>query len=285
MDSVCEIFAPLLQGIPLAIINHTDSRKPEALIRNIYEYKVSRIILVPSLLASILNTLQLILNNNNNNGEKQWAASQLLESVELWICSGETLTMELATEFFQLIPFGAELCNFYGCTEIMADVCCVRLTNPMLNGLIQTKGSSQAIPIGLDVVNNTIIYIGNPVTNLPLAIGEIGEICVTGENVTAGYLKTDGAIVPFESISITANNKERIYYTGDLGYIAKERNVKLLYFMGRKDSQIKIRGQKVNLLEIEAVLLKSLPNLIQQVCILTKTSADSLVSFKKPFIY
>ena len=68
--------------------------------------------MVPSLLRSILTTTYLL-------GE---AARKSLESIKLWICSGEILTKDLLVDFFDTFPTGAALCNFYGSTELMADV-------------------------------------------------------------------------------------------------------------------------------------------------------------------
>jgi len=112
IDSAAEIFAPLLQGYSITVFGKHITANPNILIQRIADNGITRLVLVPSLLRSILATTYLL-------GD---VARKRLESIKLWICSGETLTKDLLINFFNTFSTGAKLCNFYGSTELMADV-------------------------------------------------------------------------------------------------------------------------------------------------------------------
>lgn len=70
------------------------------------EYKIERLVLVPTLLRSLLMFLSL-------------QDEQLLYNLRIWVCSGEPLSLQLAKEFFDYFEEGThQLCNFYGSTEV-----------------------------------------------------------------------------------------------------------------------------------------------------------------------
>ena len=114
MDSVSEIFGPLLQGLPLYIFDKQVTSSPDVLIQRLEDFKITRLVLVPSLLRAILQTLKLL--------DEEGTGKTILSSLKLWICSGETLTKELLIAFYERFSSGVKLCNFYGSTEIMGDV-------------------------------------------------------------------------------------------------------------------------------------------------------------------
>jgi acyl-coenzyme A synthetase/AMP-(fatty) acid ligase len=111
VDSVAEIFGPLLQGRSIHIFGDKIKSRVHDLIQKLTDYQITRITVVPSLLRAILTTLDLL-------GTK---ATEDLRCVALWICSGEALTKELLHDFFTTFPAGVSLCNFYGSTEIGGD--------------------------------------------------------------------------------------------------------------------------------------------------------------------
>ncbi|KRT84498.1 AMP-binding protein [Oryctes borbonicus] len=105
------------------------------------------------------------------------------------------------------------------------------------------------VPIGLPI-NNTIIYILDP--NLhPVKIGDVGELYVSGLNVADGYVG-DRDPDKFIKNHLTANpTYAKLYRTGDF---ARIQNGVIIY-EGRTDSQVKIRGHRVNLLEVENAII------------------------------
>lgn len=108
------------------------------------------------------------------------------------------------------------------------------------------------IPIGLPFLDHTVAIIddnGNKVSD-----GEIGEICFNGAQVTDGYLndldKTKTVFVRYP----WADEKEHLWYrTGDLGFVNADSFVECI---GRRDSQIKLGGRRIEIGEIEATLAK-----------------------------
>ena len=106
--------------------------------------------------------------------------------------------------------------------------------------------------LGLDVIPygnpfpNTTYFIRNA-AGQPAPMGVIGEMCVAGVGVSAGYLgmpeKTQQAFPQW--------NHRRVYRTGDFGYFRADGNLMIL---GRRDGQVKINGKRIELPGIEAVL-------------------------------
>lgn len=152
------------------------------------------------------------------------------KSLKAVISSGEALDAPSVKLFYDKLP-GAVLHNFYGPTECTIDVtsyCCI--------------GNEEVIPIGKPVYN-TAIYIALPSKTIAPQ-GVKGEIVVTGDLVGMGYTSCTGGYGNF--------NGEKAYYTGDIGYLGFDGNI---YYCGRKDSQVKMRGKRMDLAEIESFIL------------------------------
>ncbi|KAJ6144093.1 hypothetical protein N7470_007988 [Penicillium chermesinum] len=99
----------------------------------------------------------------------------------------------------------------------------------------------------------------NDITRL-VPVGEVGEICIEGPIVGRGYLNTpDQNRTTFYHdlpwLSVTQRLNSRVYKTGDLGRYNEDGSI---YLLGRKDLQVKIRGQRIELGEIEAQLSRKL---------------------------
>lgn len=106
IDSVSEIFGTLLHGLALVIIPKKVTRDPSKLPYILEKYKIERLMLVPTLLKSLLVFLSL-------------QEDKMLYNVNLWMNSGEALSLELAKEFFDYFEEGTHvICNFYGATEV-----------------------------------------------------------------------------------------------------------------------------------------------------------------------
>ncbi len=140
VDSVAEIFAPLLQGHNIHIFGPHITSQPNILIQKLSDFQITRITVVPSLLRAILATVDHL--GAEARGD--------LSSVQLWICSGESLTKDLIVDFFLNFPTGSAICNFYGSTEIMGDV------------TFETFTSSKDVLDKTDTVHVPIGKIGSP---------------------------------------------------------------------------------------------------------------------------
>lgn len=103
----------------------------------------------------------------------------------------------------------------------------------------------ERVPIG-QVLDNTIIYLLDP-TFRPVNSGEIGELFVSGANLASGYCnKRDADRFIDNPLSVDPLHT-KIYKTGDYASLHKG----MIYYEGRTDSQIKIRGHRVDLSEVE----------------------------------
>lgn len=234
VDSVTEIWGPLLNGMAIVVVPKKVTNNPERLVELLEEYKIERLVLVPTLLRSLL--LYLPLQNK-----------QLLYNLRIWVCSGEPLQLSLAKEFFDYFEEGVhQLCNFYGSTEVMGDV-----TYFVCESKKQLS-NFEKVPIGYPL-DNTVIYILNPELQ-PVKPGDIGELFVSGSNLAQGYVNGRDPHRFIDNPLAVDPIYSRLYRTGDFASATKG----CVYYEGRTDSQIKIRGHRVDLSEVEKNLL-SLP--------------------------
>jgi amino acid adenylation domain-containing protein len=226
VDSVWEIFGPLLAGIPSVILRPEVVRDPEELLQSLAAEGVTRIVLVPSLLRALLDH-----------------APQLHERVprlKLWSCSGEVLSSELVRRFRQGFP-EATLLNIYGASEVAADVTWHE---------VQEEDAATPVPIGKPI-SNTQVYVLDPHRN-PVPVGVRGEIYVGGDGLALGYWnRAQLTAERFVENPIAPEESKRLYRTGDLGRWRRDGEIE---YLGRVDGEVKLRGMRIDLGEIESVL-------------------------------
>jgi len=226
VDSVWEIFGPMLQGIRNVIIVDEELEDPERMVQILAANRVTRIVLVPSILRHLLDTVPDL--------------RHLVPELKLWVTSGEPITPELAWRFEESFP-AATLVNLFGSSEVAADV---------TSYVIRNSHTLDRIPIGRPIAN-TQIYVLDRELN-PVPIGVAGELHVGGDNVARGYLNNPELTSQKFIVDPFAGNTEaRLYKTGDLGRFLPDGNLECL---GRVDTQVKIRGIRIELGEIESVL-------------------------------
>ena len=108
VDSVTEIWSPLLCGKKLVIFPTKVTQNVEKFVEYLDKYQIGRIFVVTSLVKNILAYLNL------SKGIKK-----RLKSVKIWECSAETVTKEVLLSFFDYFQSGHTISNFYGSTEMM----------------------------------------------------------------------------------------------------------------------------------------------------------------------
>lgn len=253
VDSVWEIFGPLLQGVRIVIIPDSVVKAPQQFIEILASNKITRLVVVPSLLRILLDT----------NTHLQ----QRLPQLQLWVTSGEALSHNLLQKFRQTLP-ESTLLNLYGSSEVSADVTCYSLS------------PQDAVPARVVIgrpIANTQVYVLD--RNLkPVPIGVPGEVYIGGVGLARGYFNrpemTVERFIPniFSALhKIGMENKPprhqehqefslgfpevgtRLYKTGDFARYLVDGN---LEFLGRIDNQVKIRGSRIELGEIEAALVQ-----------------------------
>jgi amino acid adenylation domain-containing protein len=226
VDSVWEIFGPLLAGIPSVILRPEVMRDPEELLQSLAAEGVTRIVLVPSLLRALLDhTPQL---------------HERVPRLKLWSCSGEVLSSELVRRFRQGFP-EATLLNIYGASEVAADVTWHEVLE---------EDAAAPVPIGKPI-SNTQVYVLDPHRN-PVPVGVRGEIYVGGDGLALGYWNREQLTAErFVENPIAPEQSKRLYRTGDLGRWRRDGEIE---YLGRVDGEVKLRGMRIDLGEIESVL-------------------------------
>ena len=148
---------------------------------------------------------------------------------------GDIVPAELLEEL-KVIFSQAEIYVIYGCTEIACMGC---------SYLVPRNTSIERSYIGKPFRNTEMVLLSDRQNKV--AYGEIGEICFKGPGVMKGYLNrpelTSNALVKIDN--------QTYFRTGDLGRIHPSGN---LEYLGRQDFQIKLRGQRLELVEIESHL-------------------------------
>ena len=161
------------------------------------------------------------------------------------ITGGEKLSVIHVKKFIKKFP---NICivNGYGPVEssIFATTHTIKLKD---------CDNANGIPIGKTVPGTEVYVIkGNLCQE-----GEIGEICIAGSGLATGYLK-DKKLTDTKFVVQKIKGKTiRLYKTGDLGFF----KAKILHFYGRADRQVKIRGNRVELTEVEKQIEKILPQI------------------------
>ncbi|MCP3850257.1 MAG: amino acid adenylation domain-containing protein [Gammaproteobacteria bacterium] len=225
--SIIEIFLPLIQGGCLVLAperNQTPDEMADFVIIN----RINMLALVPSGLRAL------------SQGLSKKASSDL----RVVCCGGEVLSADLARQFTQLTQ--AKLFNVYGPTETLI----------LATAWEHSDSKSDEItdlPIGRPIDDSRVYIIDQH--NKLMPTGVMGEI-VIGGIIARGYLHNEKLMSDkfISNVFVQADserNDERLYKTGDIGYIDFDGQ---LYFKGRIDRQIKISGYRIEPGEIESVL-------------------------------
>ncbi len=161
--------------------------------------------------------------------------SMAMASLKCLLVGGEPFPVNLLQT---LLPLRKKIFNLYGPTEATIWTSIAELTL-----------QNNEIHIGKPIENTFCLVVDS--FNQILKKGEIGELCVGGAGLSQGYLDSQQTKESFLKFEIFPGQKERIYKTGDLVRMDKEGK---LYFHGRIDRQLKVRGYRIDPLEIESAL-------------------------------
>ena len=226
IDSIWETLGPLLAGVPQVVIPQEVITEPRRFLQMLRDHGVTRLLVVPSLLRLLLDS--------------GIALGDIAPSLRLLFTSGEKLSGDLARRFLETAP-NVTLVNLYGSSEVAADVTVHEITLADLDG-----GDA---PIGR-AIDNARLYVLNPEKEL-VPVGAIGELYVGGPVLAAGYLGRDD-LTAERFLTDPFVPGGRMFATGDLVHW---RSDGVLQYHGRADYQVKLRGIRIELFEVEAALI------------------------------
>lgn len=213
-----ELFLPLLTGARVVVASENEQIDPAAFAALLRKHAVTMLQTTPTLLRLLLDSDRV----HETRGLKL-------------LIGGEAMPRALAEAMLSECD---ELWNMYGPTE-----------TTVWSTIQRVAHGSGPVPLGKPIAN-TAIYVLDPSLH-PVAEGEIGEIWIGGAGVADGYLhdprRTAERFVP----DPFARDGSRMYGTGDMGCLRDGQ----LYFRGRTDDQIKLRGYRIEPGDIEAAAL------------------------------
>ncbi len=256
--SVYDIFGLLSAGGSVVIANQEEVIDVMKLKELLQDHKITFWDSVPTTMNYLIRELK--------SGKEPFVQ----ESLRLVFMSGDWIPVQLPGEIKQFFP-NAQVISLGGATEgtVWSNYYPVDKVDP----------SWTSIPYGKPIANN-FFYVLNEQLN-PVPVGVTGELFIGGVGVARGY--ANDKTKSYNSFIPDPFNKEaggRMYRTGDLGRMLPDGN---LEFLGRTDTQIKIRGYRVEMGEIENVLNKS--SLINQAVVIARGDKEgdkTLIAFIVP---
>jgi amino acid adenylation domain-containing protein/FkbH-like protein len=191
--------------------------------------------------------------------------SNSLRGLRQLLAGGDVLSVPHVKRALKELP-ACRLINGYGPTENTTFTCCHQITNASVEG--------RSIPIGRPIAN-TQVYVLNEDLQ-PVPIGIPGELYAGGDGLARGYLnQPELTAETFIPNPFSKDPSARLYKTGDLARWLPDGTIE---FLGRRDEQVKIRGHRVELGEIETVLSRH-PSVRECVVVARKdTSGDKLLT-------
>jgi len=213
---VMEIFLPLLHGASVVLVDEDTRRDGYLLLQKAVADQITVIWGTPTI-------WQILIDSG-------WKTPLSIKA----LIGGEPVPLPLAHELLELTD---ELWNIYGPTETTVCAFLTKITK-----------EDNPITIGKPVANTHAYLLdaeGNPVSE-----GEVGEIVIGGAGVSLGYLNRP-ALNAERFVADPYQEGAKMYHSGDLGKLLPNGQVQCL---GRSDNQVKVRGHRIELEEIEYVL-------------------------------
>ncbi|UFS98674.1 non-ribosomal peptide synthetase [Nocardia huaxiensis] len=232
--SVWELFWWALEGAQVALLRPGGEKDPREILSAIADSGVTVMHFVPSMLTPFLDLL-----------EADPAAVSQASGLRTVFCSGEALLPHQVTRwnraFAGLGSAAPRLVNLYGPTEATVDVS--YHDTPQDPARPVTR-----VPIGRPI-DNTRLYILGP-ADQPQPLGVAGELCIAGVGLARGYLHRP-ELNAEKFVADPFHPGERMYRTGDLVRRLADGEIE---YLGRIDRQVKIRGNRIELGEVENAL-------------------------------
>lgn len=226
-SSVAGIFWTVLAGGKLVLIERRTEQDLNSMSEIFVGEEITHMLLLPTLYKALIKNLP----------------KQVFDTFNTVIVAGEACTKDLCTEHYKFIP-EVELYNEYGPTEatVWATVYKTSAAETHVN-----------VPIGKPVPGCQVYILDEHQNRVP--VGVPGELFIGGRGVTRRYLNSPELTKQkFVQNIFNPEYSDKLYRTGDL---CRFRSDGMIEFFGRKDNQVKLRGYRVELVEIQEAIRQS----------------------------
>ncbi len=224
--STFEVWAPLLNGGTLVVIDHDTVLTPNAFVQTLQKERIS----IMWLTVGLFNQLAV-------------ALEPVFPQLKTLIVGGDALDASVIAQVLRNTP-PQRLINGYGPTESTTFATTYRIVSPPEEGA--------SIPIGRPIANTRVYLLDTH--GQPVPLGAVGELYLGGAGIALGYLnRPELTAERFLTDPFSNHDNARMYKTGDLARYLPDGN---LEFLGRNDHQLKIRGFRIEPGEIEARLIE-----------------------------
>lgn len=228
--SVWQFLAGPMVGARVHVCGNAVVQDPMLLAREIEREGITVLEIVPSLLRVIVERMD------------EAPMLRAFAKLRLLISTGEPLPVDLCRAWFARCP-KVPLINAYGASECSDDVSLHRLTRA-------PDTAATNVPVGAPLPNTQLYVLDSNLE--PQPVGVVGELCIGGAGVGRGYVNDPAqSRQRFIPDPFTREAGSRLYRTGDL---ARRRADGTIECLGRADLQVKVRGYRLELKEIETAL-------------------------------
>ncbi len=243
--SVADILRSILTGGTMVMASARNSTDPIVLVDMINKYQINLFDTTPAVLVPFLDIVY----------EKKLTIS----SLKIVITASDTVALEDFKRISERFETKFRILNSYGVTEATIDSCYYD------HNIMQTRNSKNT-PIGKPYYYTDLFVLGPSLKMLPIGIA--GELCIAGPGLARGYLNRP-ELTTEKFVENPYKSGQKLYRTGD--------SVKLLpngclEFLGRIDNQLKVRGYRIEIAEIENAINENA--LIKEACVIGKKTAS-----------
>ncbi|PYQ92643.1 MAG: hypothetical protein DMG02_00625 [Acidobacteria bacterium] len=239
--SFLELMVPLCMGATVIMVLRSDRNAPDRLWQIVHEAAVTTVQATPTLWKALIASR-----------DAQLDGMRVLSG-------GETLPMSTATVLCE----AAEAWNLYGPTEATVWAAAHRLSEPELSNHL-----GRGVPIGRALEGYDVFVLSDSLVGALFDVP--GELYIAGIGVARGYLNRPG-LTAERFVPNPFGQGDRMYRTGDRGRV---RTDGVLEYLGRVDNQIKVRGGRVELGEIEECLL-AMPDIAEAAAVVKDDRQDA----------
>ena len=255
-NSVFDIYAGLLNGAAIVALDALKGRAPADLIADIAGNECTFFFAVPTLFMH-LDSMRLL-------------TPEKLPSVTRFMFGGEGFPIARLRRFYDAFAGKAQLINCYGPTETSCICSGFEITASVFD-------SNEGLPPLGSLNRNFSHRILDEELN-PVSAGSVGELWLGGPGVGLGYLNNpEETQKRFCQDPLIDGYRAVLYRTGDL--VQFEQQTGLLWFRGRADNQVKLRGYRIELEEIDHAMA-SIPGVVRALAVVLRdaTGAGGLVA-------